>query len=137
MTGSITKPKCMGTKVNGDPCSSIILGESGYCIAHDPETGGPDRMREMGRKGLEAQKAVRIGFTFAELIPLKTYEDAKERLDVISRAAMSGLLDDKACNAAIRAISEWVKTESEAATKHVVETLAKEIDRVKRQIGAA
>lgn len=137
MSGSVTKPKCAGTKVSGDPCSSIILGESGYCIAHDPETGGPDRMRRMGRKGLEAQKAVRTGFTFAELTPLKTYEDAKERLDIIARAAMSGVLDDKACNAAIRAISEWVKTTSEEATKHVVEDLAKELARVKRQIGAA
>ena len=137
MSGSTTKPRCKGTKVNGDPCKSLIIDDDGYCIAHNPETGGSERMRKMGRKGNEAQRAPRLGFTFAELTPLKTYEDAKDRLDIISRAAMSGLLDDKSCNAAIRAISEWVKTESEAATKHVVEDLAKELDRVKRQMGAA
>ncbi len=137
MSGSTTKPRCKGTKMDGDPCKSLIIDDDGYCIAHNPETGGSERMRRMGAKGNEAQRAPTIGFTFDELNPLKTYEDAKERLDVISRAAMSGLLDDKSCNAAIRAISEWVKTESEAATKHVVEDLAKELARVKRQMGAA
>lgn len=137
---------CKGTTRYGVPCQSKIVGDDGYCDSHSPERRHlMSRRGRMGgkmtayeeKKRAGDTKAPSPGFDFDDLPKLKNYEDAKERLDLISRAVMSGRLDDKAANAAIRAVSEWVKTESESATAFVVKELTKEIERLKKQLGAA
>ena len=124
---------CSGTNAAGDPCGAppnVVDPETGRCPAHATE--GKERMRELGRKGAEASRAEPEGMPPDTLNPLTCFEDAKARLDLICRAVLEGRIDERAANAAIRAVSEWVKTEGDRLSAQVVEELEERV-----QIGRA
>ena len=66
----------------------------------------------------------------------RTQEDAQDWLETIGRAVATGRLSDRQAQAAIRAVSEWVRTAGERATAEVVDELRAEVDRVKREMAA-
>lgn len=46
---------CQGTRIDGEPCGSVIVGPSGYCFAHDPEAV-EDRLLARQRGGYGSSK---------------------------------------------------------------------------------
>ncbi|MCH7562381.1 MAG: hypothetical protein IH968_01040 [Gemmatimonadetes bacterium] len=96
-------------------------------------------MAQRGRKGAEAtaKKLRGVGLDPAELPNLRTHEDAQGWLETIGRAVATGRLSDRQAQAAIRAVSEWVRTAGERATAEVVNELRFEIDRVKAEIASS
>ncbi len=96
-------------------------------------------MAERGRKGGLAtkRKMASPGLKSDELPELRTHEDAQGWLETIGRAVATGRLSDRQAQAAIRAVSEWVKAEGERATAEVVNELRFEIDRVKAEIASS
>ncbi len=95
-------------------------------------------MAERGRKGGLATKRRNAspGLRAKELPDLRTHEDAQAWLETIGRAVATGRLSDRQAQAAIRAVSEWVRTAGERATAEVVDELRSEIDRVKREMAS-
>ncbi len=52
--------KCLGHRSDGEPCRSPVVGESGYCFAHDPErTEEAQRARRRGGYGSSAIQRTR------------------------------------------------------------------------------
>lgn len=49
-------PKCLGLRSDGSPCGSPIIGESGYCFAHDPER--IEEATKARRRGGKASSAI-------------------------------------------------------------------------------
>jgi hypothetical protein len=47
---------CLGTRTDGNPCESQIIGESGYCFAHDPDEA--ERRTQARRRGGHASSAI-------------------------------------------------------------------------------
>jgi hypothetical protein len=46
---SPTASKCAGVRVDGSDCGSVIVGETGFCFAHDPDLEAERRVaRERG-----------------------------------------------------------------------------------------
>ena len=95
-------------------------------------------MAERGRKGGQAtkKKLSSPGLEADELPPLKTHEDAQAWLETIGRAVATGRLSDRQAQAAIRAVSEWVKAEGERATAEVVDELRAEVERVRADVAS-
>ncbi len=129
--------KCKGITRSGEPCRAPehMVDESGYCHAHGP--GARERMAERGRKGaLSLRRKVKgSGLTEDDLGALESYEDAKRWLETIGRAVATGRLGDRAAQAAIRAVSEWVKAEGERLTAQVLDELRDEVERLKAELG--
>ena len=129
--------KCKGITRSGEPCRAPehMVDESGYCHAHGP--GARERMAERGRKGaLSLRRKVKgSGLTEEDLGALGSYEDAKRWLETIGRAVATGRLGDRAAQAAIKAVSEWVKAEGERLTATVVEEVWEEVERLKAELG--
>jgi hypothetical protein len=48
---TLSAAKCRGTRIDGKPCESQIVGPSGCCYAHDP-TVAEDRAKARRRGGL-------------------------------------------------------------------------------------
>ena len=128
--------KCQGQKADGTACGALphLLDENSLCPAHRP--GARETMAERGRLGGLAtkRKAASPGLDPNELPSLQTHQDAQAWLEIIGRAVATGRLSDRQAQAAIRAVSEWVKAEGERATAEVVNELRFEIDRVKAEI---
>lgn len=130
--------QCQAVKDNGEPCQAtpeFVDPETGFCPAHDPTR--PNEMKERGRSGGLKSAEVRRkakGLHPDELPDLRTHEDAKIWLEVVGRAVSTGRLGDREAQAAIRAVSEWVKTAAEEATREVVDELKAEIDRLKDEV---
>ena len=95
-------------------------------------------MAERGRKGGLATKRRNTspGLEPDELPELRTHEDAQNWLETIGRAVATGRLSDRQAQAAIRAVSEWVRAEGERQTSEVVNELRAEVDRVKGELGS-
>ena len=129
---------CRGRKADGNACGALshLLDENGLCPAHRP--GGREEMAERGRKGGLATKRrmASRGLDPAELPELRTHEDAQSWLETLGRAVATGRLSDRQAQAAIRAVSEWVKAEGERATAEVVNELRSDLDRVKSEIAS-
>lgn len=128
--------ECNGTNAAGEPCGAppeLVDAEMGYCPAHAPD--GPVRMREIASRGGKAAAAKASGGLHPDdLGELETFDDAKARLDLISRAVLSGRIESKVAQAAIRAVSEWVATEGERAANEDLEALAEELERLKEDL---
>lgn len=132
-------PRCRGTNQDGSACGAperLVDAESGFCYAHGPEA--KERLSEAGKKGAEAtaRKLRAGGIEEGELGELETHADAKRWLKTIGAAVCSGRLNDRAAQAAIRAVSEWVKAHADEATATVVEELEAEVKRLREDIGA-
>lgn len=95
-------------------------------------------MAERGRKGGLATKRRNAspGLEAEELPDLRTHEDAQAWLETIGRAVAIGRLSDRQAQAAIRAVSEWVKAEGERATAEVINELRSDLERVKSEIAS-
>ena len=93
-------------------------------------------MAERGRKGGLAtkRKMASPGLDPDELPQLRTHADAQAFLEVIARAVATGRLSDRQANAAVRAVSEWVRAEADRTTLEVVGQLRDEIDSVKNEM---
>lgn len=50
-----TGPKCLGIRLDGEPCTSGIVAASGYCFTHDPRRD-EDRARARRRGGRASSK---------------------------------------------------------------------------------
>ena len=96
-------------------------------------------MAERGRRGGLAtkRKTASPGLGPDELPELRSHQDAQSWLETIGRAVATGRLPDRQAQAAIRAVSEWVKAEGERATSEVLIELRGEIDRVKSEIASS
>lgn len=86
--------------------------------------GAYARNNNSGPSGLDAR----------ELPPLESHGDAKLWLERIGRAVSTGRLGDKEANAAIRAVSEWVRAHEGELTAYVVDDLADEVARLKEEL---
>lgn len=121
-------------------CGAAGVGKDGLCKACRIERDeGPEAKREymakIGRRGaysLHSQKAK--GLDEKELPPLESHEDAKQRLDLISRAVLTGRIGDRPAQAAIRGVEAWLKAEGERLAAQVVEELKVEVDRIKAEL---
>lgn len=130
---------CEGMNASGDPCGAppeLVDPETGYCPAHAPE--GSERMKQIAARGGKAAAAQgRDSLHPDDLAELETFEDAKRRLDLISRSVLTGQIREKTANAAIRAVREWVRAEGERAAAEDLEALRDELERVKEEMDAA
>lgn len=133
------KRSCSGSNASGEPCGAppeLVDAETGYCPAHAPE--GSDRMREIASRGGKAAAAQgRDSLHPDDLGELESFEDAKARLDLISRAVLTGQIGTKVANAAIRSVREWVRAEGERAAAEDLEALREELERVKEEMDTA
>lgn len=93
-------------------------------------------MAERGRKGAEAtaRKLRGEGIDPDALPPLDSHEAAQTWLEVIGRAVTARKLSHNEANAAIKAVSEWVKTHGERMTATVVQELRAEVERLKSRL---
>ena len=130
---------CDGTNASGDPCGAppeLVDAQTGFCPAHSPE--GHDRMREIASRGGRAAAAQgRDRLHPDDLDELESFDDAKARLDLISRAVLTGQIETKVANAAIRSVREWVRAEGERAAAEDLEALREELERVKEEMDSA
>lgn len=125
---------CRGTNAAGEPCGSPVVGEDGWCPAHRP--GGRERLREIGAEGGRAAHeggSTPTGLDADALPPLAAHGDAKTWLEAIGRAVATGQLGERAAQAAIRAVSEWVKAHEGELTAVVVEELQQEVSRLQER----
>lgn len=104
----------------------------GYCAAHRP--GGQERMRELAKRAVRARQLQTEGLAPAELPPLEDHADAKLWLERLGRAVATGRLGERAAQASIRAVSEWVKAHEGELTAHVVDDVEAELERLKAEL---
>lgn len=136
---------CGYIKDDGKPCSSRFVKQEpteeelenyeDVCTAHRP--GYEDQMQERRKKAAKTRwknAHENEGLMPDELPPLETHEDAKMWLEAIGRAVATGRLEDRSAQAAIRAVSEWVKTEGERATREVIDDLKDEIEQLRDKL---
>jgi len=130
-----TRTGCRGTNVRGGPCEapeSLVV--NGWCGAH--RAGGAEAMRERAVLG-GAAKAMRDAgeaFTPDQLPPLQDLESAKAALDAVRVAVLCRRISANEGNAASKAVSEWVKTETAAITARLVNELRAELDNRAKEI---
>ena len=62
---------------------------------------------------------------------LESHQDAKRWLETIGRAVATGRLGDRAAQAAIKAVSEWVKAEGERVGAVEFEQLREDVEKLK------
>lgn len=135
MRESGDEPRCRATTQAGEPCgapSSMIDPSTGLCPAHRP--GGRDRLRIAGAKGAEATRAKwrgRGGLSEDELPPLDGPEAAESWLEAIGRAVATGRLGHNEAKAATGAIREWLRAHEAGAMSERVESLRKQLDRLR------
>lgn len=98
---------CKGTRDDGEPCESPIVGSDGYCPAH--REGGRERLREAAQKGGEttARRVRGNALDADELPPLESPQAAETWCDVVGRAVVTGRLSHNQGKAALRAVREW------------------------------
>lgn len=114
---------CRGTRADGAPCRSPVVGPDGYCPAHAED--GRERMAEIGRKGAEATARRRAGGGLDpdELPPLESAEAAETWCDVIGRAVVTGRIGHNEGKAALRAVREWRESHEAGEVEERVDAL--------------
>lgn len=129
------KRRCNGTKANGEPCQSPIVGKDGFCSAHSPSAGS-EEMAKRGRKGgvLFHERRDNSRKLADDLPELDSYEAAEEWAWRISLATVRGELGTKEANAISRALRIFLEARGEKLTTEVVEDLREEIDRLKEEM---
>ncbi len=90
-------------------------------------------MRLLGLKSAIKARQAR-GLDHDELGPLQSHQDAKRWLEVVGRAVASGKLGERAAQAVIRAVSEWVRAEGQRFTVTAVEKLREEVERIRQSL---
>ncbi|MBY0491205.1 MAG: hypothetical protein K2R93_15290 [Gemmatimonadaceae bacterium] len=85
---------------------------------------------QAGGDGKEALRRERMAEAAAEMQPLRTADDALERLDQIGRFAVAGIIAGTSATAAANATRAW-------AAVHRDVKLAAEVERLKAELKAA
>lgn len=124
--------RCQGTNAEGEPCSSPMVGDDGWCPAHRP--GGRSEMRRRGTKGAYKSHEGK-GLDEDELGPLEDHADAKAWLEVVGRAVATGRLSHRQGNVVVRAVREWVQAHGDELTAEVVEKLRAKIEALEEELG--
>lgn len=102
------QPTCRGTRRDGEPCQSTLIGEDGFCSAH--REGGSEEMRRRGKKGGAATASrFREGFTSDELPELESPQDAERWLEILSKAVVQGRISQSKANLARKSLKVWLK----------------------------
>ena len=127
----MARRKCKGVNLRGEPCRNPAVAADGWCDAHRP--GNEGEMQRRALKGAIASRRPR-GLDPEELGPLANHQDAKRWLETIGRAVTSGKLGDRQAQAAIKAVSEWVKAEESRLTREVVDQLRTRVEELEAQI---
>lgn len=112
---------CRGTNAQGEPCQSpdhLVDEESGFCPSH--------LTRSKGGKAAAAKHASR-GYAEGEVPRISTLEEAKAALADIHIDMKTRRLTDRECNAASKAVAEWVKADTASITKNLVNELTAEL----------
>ena len=92
-------------------------------------------MRTIGMKGALASRKP-TGLDTDELPALKSHADAQVWLEVIGRAVLTGRITDRIAQAAVKAVSEWIKAYGEQLTAVVLDELRGEVERLKSQVAS-
>jgi hypothetical protein len=102
-----------------------------------------DQARAASRRGVEARAARRqerersqltLARVEAQLPPLASLKDAKERLDRIGTWAVAGLLPGTVTMAAVRSVEVWVRAHEASLTQEVAERLRSRLDAVEADL---
>lgn len=106
----MTADTCRGTRDDGEPCRSPVVGPDGFCPAH--RDGGRERVAEAARKGGEAtarRHGGGGGLDPDDLPPLNTPDNAETWLEVTARAVSTGKIGHNEGRTVVRAVREWVR----------------------------
>ncbi|UCG87927.1 MAG: hypothetical protein JSW71_05120, partial [Gemmatimonadota bacterium] len=88
--------------------------------------------RESGRaRKAKAREKLNLANVEAAFGPLETIEDAQRRLERLGVWAAAGMLAGTVAGAAVRSVEVWLKAHESRLTQDVVESLKKEVDRLK------
>lgn len=122
---------CRGTRDDGQPCESPVVGPDGFCPAHRP--GGREKIREAARKGgqAKARKDRAPGVETDGRWKLDSYEAAERWLDVILRAVLAGKVTHAQARSAVRAIEAWMKAREQGEEAERLEALEEKVARLK------
>lgn len=123
---------CRGTRDDGEPCGSPVVGPDGFCPAHGED--GSEKMRKIGRKGAQAtaRKLQRGGLGEDELPPLESHAAAETWCDAVGRAAVTGRIGHNEARAALRAVKEWRESRGEGEMSERLEALTDALAEWKR-----
>lgn len=129
---------CQATTADGSPCaapSNLVDPETGLCASHDPARR--ERIREAGRKGARAAARSRNGpaaLTSEELPELHDHQDAEQRLDLVSRAVLTGRVEPKVAHAAVRAVETWLKAHEGRMVAEDVEAVRSRLEDLEAEL---
>ena len=92
-----------------------------------------DKARAAGQRGgnATARKTLTVERAEAAFGPLDTVEDAQRRLERLSVWATAGLLSGSVGGVAVRAVEVWLRAHETQLTTTDLDTLRKELDRLK------
>jgi hypothetical protein len=129
--------KRKGKKADGAPCEvpPSWVGDSGYCISHDPARR--DELRQAGQKGgriggraAKPKKGLHPG----ELGPLETPEDARRWLEIAGSAVAEGRLTSRDGHVAVRACEAFLKAFDAGALQDEVKELRAKLRRALQKL---
>ncbi len=98
---------------------------------------GDERAKAAGRKGgpLGGRPAkLNLKRVEAELPPLDSLEHAMERLDLIGKWALAGMVAGTTAGAAVRSVEVWLKAHADSLTRDVITDLKQDVARLKAQL---
>lgn len=112
---------CLGTKADGSPCDSPVVGADNYCPAHRPGDEAARHDKAM-RGGLaHAAKYRGDAFTADELPDLESVDDAKKAFSQVRRAVGCRRITHAEGNAMNKAIEGWLKANEADVTERLTE----------------
>ena len=135
--------RCKAFRKDGHPCQIqgggvVKTPEGPRCIWHDESRREQaQQSRRLGRARQErtvAEEMKERSLSTEDLPPLKDHGSAKIWLETVGRAVAVGRLTDRAGQAVIRAVSEWIKTLESEMTAEVVGELKAEVKRLKADL---
>lgn len=117
-----------------DGCSAPeeFLQDSGYCVAHDPESGS-EEMSRRGRKGGEQR---REALDPSEIGEIDGPGDVKRAAAKVAAATAAGRLQSKRANAAVRALKLYLSALEAEISVEKWEEARRKLDQVRERIEA-
>lgn len=79
--------QCRGTRVDGQPCGSEIVGASGFCFAHDPDR--EEARARARRRGGRASSKLHRARKLAPPLLREVYDELALALDEVHRGYLS------------------------------------------------
>jgi hypothetical protein len=84
-------------------------------------------------KNSQSRQAEPPGLDPDELPPLDSHDAAKTWLEIIGRAVTTGRLGDKAAQAAIRAVRNWLEAEADRLEREKIREMEEAIEELRDQ----